>query len=83
MKQLLGHTDSLQLFPLAYPWAWDMYLENMDNHRTPRKIWSAPVPVSTRLAVSIVRPAGTSLAVRIGRQAAFEISVPCRAEFRI
>jgi len=38
MKQLLGNTDSLQLFPLSYPWAWDMYLENMDNHWTPREI---------------------------------------------
>ena len=38
MKQLLGSTDSLQLFPLSYPWAWDMYLENMDNHWTPREI---------------------------------------------
>ena len=38
MKQLLGNTDSLQLFPLTYPWAWEMYLENMDNHWTPREI---------------------------------------------
>jgi ribonucleoside-diphosphate reductase beta chain len=38
MKQLLGSTDSLQLFPLSYPWAWEMYLENMDNHWTPREI---------------------------------------------
>jgi len=38
MKHLLGNTDSLQLFPLSYPWAWDMYLENMDNHWTPREI---------------------------------------------
>ena len=38
MKHLLGSTDSLQLFPLSYPWAWDMYLENMDNHWTPREI---------------------------------------------
>ena len=37
-KPLLAHTDSLQLFPLAYPWAWEMYLENMDNHWTPREI---------------------------------------------
>jgi len=42
MKPLLGNTDSLQLFPLAYPWAWDMYLENMDNHWTPREIPVAP-----------------------------------------
>ena len=46
MKQLLGNTDSLQLFPLAYPWAWDMYLENMDNHWTPREI-----PVASDVAL--------------------------------
>jgi len=45
MKHLLGNTDSLQLFPLSYPWAWDMYLENMDNHWTPREF-----PVATRAA---------------------------------
>ena len=38
MKHLLGNTDSLQLFPLSYPRARDMYLENMDNHSTPREI---------------------------------------------
>ncbi len=37
-KPLFGTSDSLQLFPLAYPWAWDMYLENMDNHWSPREI---------------------------------------------
>lgn len=38
-KSLIGGSeDSLQLFPLNYPWAWDMYLENMDNHWTPREI---------------------------------------------
>jgi len=38
MKPILGNTDSLQLFPLSYNWAWEMYLENMDNHWTPREI---------------------------------------------
>ena len=42
MKPLLDRTDSLQIFPLAYPWAWDMYLESMDNHWTPREISVAP-----------------------------------------
>ena len=42
MKKILDNTDSLQLFPLSYPWAWDMYLENMDNHWTPREISVAP-----------------------------------------
>lgn len=38
-KTLIGGSeDSLQLFPLRYQWAWDMYLENMDNHWTPREI---------------------------------------------
>ena len=42
MKPLLGNSDSLQLFPISYQWAWDMYLENMDNHWTPREIQVAP-----------------------------------------
>lgn len=38
-KTLIGVSDSpLQLFPLRYQWAWDMYLESMDNHWTPREI---------------------------------------------
>lgn len=37
-----GADYSLQLHPLRYPWAWDIYLKMFDNHWSPREIQMAP-----------------------------------------
>lgn len=37
-----GNDYSLQLHPLKYPWAWDIYLKMVDNTWTPREIPMAP-----------------------------------------
>lgn len=39
---ILATTDMNQTFPLKYTWAWDNYLQMMDNHWTPREIAVGP-----------------------------------------